>query len=139
MSRHDCTNFNCTNLEASSCHKDTEKEKGMLASLVITLPSTFEGGELVVTHQGMVKRFKPEKTTYSTSWVTFFADCKHEIKPVTSGYRLALVYNVVSLDKGPLPGPSTNTAIFRATKCIKKWRKLGYPSKVLRQTPFQSN
>eukprot|EP00029_Vermamoeba_vermiformis_P004973 TRINITY_DN1599_c0_g3_i3.p1 TRINITY_DN1599_c0_g3~~TRINITY_DN1599_c0_g3_i3.p1 ORF type:complete len:202 (-),score=5.82 TRINITY_DN1599_c0_g3_i3:1051-1656(-) len=41
-------------------HKDTEKEKGMFASLVITLPSHFKGGELVVSHQGLEKTFRPE-------------------------------------------------------------------------------
>jgi hypothetical protein len=29
----------------------------------------------------------------------FFADCEHEVKPVRSGYRCCLVYNL-SLDKG---------------------------------------
>ncbi len=121
-------------------HKDTEKEKGMFASLVVTLPSHFKGGELIVKHQGIEKKFRPENPSYSTSYVSFFADCKHEIKPVTSGYRLALVYNVVSLDNGPLPSPASNSSIFKAIKCLKRWKnKFDGPSKVSINSPQTFN
>lgn len=33
-------------------HRDTEKSDGMFATLVIVLPSEFEGGEVVVEHDG---------------------------------------------------------------------------------------
>src|SRR6202022_4560267 len=33
-------------------HRDTEKAPGMFATLVIVLPSTATGGELVVRHKG---------------------------------------------------------------------------------------
>eukprot|EP00172_Hildenbrandia_rubra_P000645 Plantae.Rhodophyta-Hildenbrandia_rubra.ctg13508.p2 GENE.Plantae.Rhodophyta-Hildenbrandia_rubra.ctg13508~~Plantae.Rhodophyta-Hildenbrandia_rubra.ctg13508.p2 ORF type:complete len:191 (+),score=39.20 Plantae.Rhodophyta-Hildenbrandia_rubra.ctg13508:439-1011(+) len=33
-------------------HRDTEKGERMFATLVVQLPSEFEGGELVVTHEG---------------------------------------------------------------------------------------
>eukprot|EP00029_Vermamoeba_vermiformis_P004972 TRINITY_DN1599_c0_g3_i2.p1 TRINITY_DN1599_c0_g3~~TRINITY_DN1599_c0_g3_i2.p1 ORF type:complete len:554 (-),score=61.78 TRINITY_DN1599_c0_g3_i2:733-2394(-) len=113
-------------------HKDTEKEKGMFASLVITLPSHFKGGELVVSHQGLEKTFRPENPSYNTSYVSFYADCKHEIKPVTSGHRLALVYNVISLSKGHLPSPTSNNVTFMAMRYLKRWTRLDNgPSKVL--------
>ncbi len=102
-------------------HKDTEKAPGMFASLVVTLPSIFTGGELVVHHQGMTKTFKPEKPAYNTSYTAFFADCEHEIRPVTSGYRLVLIFNVVSLGTGPLPQPRSNDTIFKAMDCIQRW------------------
>ena len=31
------------------------------------------------------------------------ADCKHELKPVQSGFRLALVYNLIHISDGPMP------------------------------------
>ena len=31
------------------------------------------------------------------------ADCKHELRPVQSGFRLALVYNNLNLSTGPDP------------------------------------
>src|SRR3954447_21900385 len=33
-------------------HRDTEKAPGMFATLVVALPSSFAGGELVVRHKG---------------------------------------------------------------------------------------
>lgn len=104
-------------------HKDTEKTAGMFGSLVVTLPSTFAGGELIVHHQGMSKQFTVDNPSFSMSYVAFFADCKHEIMPVRSGYRLALVYNLVSLGLGPLPSPASNESVRSAIECIKKWKE----------------
>lgn len=33
---------------------------------------------------------------YVPSFTAFYADCKHEIQPLTSGYRIALVYNLIN-------------------------------------------
>ncbi len=104
-------------------HKDTEKQAGMFGSLVITLPSTFSGGALVVHHQDMSHTFTVDNPSFTMSYVAFFADCKHEIQPVTSGHRLALVYNLISLDKGPLPSPTSNESVHAAAECIKKWKQ----------------
>lgn len=38
-------------------HRDTEKRAGMFATLVIVLPCDYEGGELMVRHQGQEKCF----------------------------------------------------------------------------------
>lgn len=38
-------------------YRDTEKAEGMFATLVIMLPSEFEGGEHVVRHAGKQKIF----------------------------------------------------------------------------------
>ncbi len=38
-------------------HQDTEKEPGMFGSLLVQLPATHEGGDLVVEHAGKVARF----------------------------------------------------------------------------------
>ncbi len=71
-------------------HQDSEKDDAMIATLVVTLPSPHTGGELVV-HQG------GQTTTYraSISLVAFYADCLHEVLPVSSGYRMALTYNLL--------------------------------------------
>src|SRR4051812_3182134 len=37
-------------------HRDTEKTKGMFATLVVCLPSRHEGGTLVVEHEGTCER-----------------------------------------------------------------------------------
>ena len=73
-------------------HKDSEKEDAMLASLVVTLPSSFAGGALTIEHQG--DKLACRGTKGSLSFVAFFADCEHAVLPVTSGYRVALTYNL---------------------------------------------
>jgi 2OG-Fe(II) oxygenase superfamily len=73
-------------------HQDSEKADGMIGSLVVLLPSDARGGALVIEHHD-------EKVSYRGSpkqivLVAFYADCRHEVRPVTSGYRAALTFNL---------------------------------------------
>jgi hypothetical protein len=73
-------------------HQDSEKADGMIGSLVVLLPSDAKGGGLVIEHHD-------EKVSYRGSpnqivLVAFYADCRHEVRPVTSGYRAALTFNL---------------------------------------------
>lgn len=74
-------------------HQDTEKADAMVGSLVVTLPSSFTGGALVVTHGGQRATYR--STRSSLSFVAFYADCRHELRPVKSGYRIVLTYNLM--------------------------------------------
>jgi 2OG-Fe(II) oxygenase superfamily len=74
-------------------HQDTEKDDAMVGSLVVTLPSSFTGGDLVVHGGTGTERFKSSKTALSL--VAFYADCRHEIQRVRSGYRIVLTYNLL--------------------------------------------
>ncbi len=78
-------------------HKDTEKEKGMFGTLIIGLPSRYTGGELVIHFDGAseVADFSENTDKYAINYAAFYADCDHEVKPLTSGYRVCLVYNLV--------------------------------------------
>jgi hypothetical protein len=76
-----------------AAHQDSEKDDAMIATLVVVLPSRHAGGELVV-------HGPDDATTYKGSargitLVAFYADCRHEVLPVSSGYRTALTYNLV--------------------------------------------
>ena len=77
-------------------HRDTEKEKGMFATLILQLPSRFTGGELVVRHNGReyVHR-SSDQASYGCRFAVHYADVEHEVKPVTSGRRVAAIYNLV--------------------------------------------
>ena len=78
-------------------HRDTEKADGMFATLVIQLPSRFTGGSFVVTHNGKTETFamhEPKTSPYSCRYVAHYADCEHEIMPIESGHRLALIYSL---------------------------------------------
>jgi predicted 2-oxoglutarate/Fe(II)-dependent dioxygenase YbiX len=74
-------------------HQDSEKSDDMVATLVVTLPSASVGGELVVEHGG--ERISYRSSDKSLSLVAFYADCRHEVRPVTSGYRVSLTYNLM--------------------------------------------
>ena len=88
-------------------HRDTEKVAGMFATLVVVLPSVSTGGELVVRHKGREARlgFALRRTSSEATFAAFYADCVHQVLPVTSGCRLALVYNLLRRAKGPAPEP----------------------------------
>jgi hypothetical protein len=66
-------------------HRDSEKADDMLGTLVVVLPSRFTGGELVIEHQG-------ERRTVRGS----AQQLHHEVRPVRSGYRIALTYNLIA-------------------------------------------
>jgi hypothetical protein len=87
-------------------HRDTEKSPGMFATLIVALPSLHTGGELEVRHRGRKARLDLLCTDFSElAWAAFYADCEHEVLPITSGCRLVLVYNLRRLGKGRLPRP----------------------------------
>ena len=87
-------------------HRDTEKSAGMFATLIIALPSVHAGGELVVRHRGREVRLDLRGDDPSeVAFAAFYADCVHEVLPVTSGCRLVLVYNLLRRGKGRLPRP----------------------------------
>ncbi len=78
-------------------HQDSEKDDDMIGSVVVTLPSSFTGGALVVRHRDQIATYRSSKG--DVSLVAFYADCRHEIKPIKSGHRVVLTYNLV-LRKG---------------------------------------
>jgi hypothetical protein len=77
-------------------HRDTEKVDGMFATLIVCLPSRHEGGTLVVSHDRQSKEieFGGPQGEYKVQYAAFYTDCRHEIRPVTAGYRVCLVYNL---------------------------------------------
>ncbi len=73
-------------------HQDSEKADGMIGSLVVLLPSDSRGGALVVEHHD--EAVSVRGSSRQLVLAAFYADCRHEVKPVTSGYRAALTYNL---------------------------------------------
>jgi hypothetical protein len=74
-------------------HQDSEKNDSMVGTLVVTLPSSYAGGELMVGHNEEWKSYRGSKTALSL--VAFYADCRHEVLRVKSGYRITLTYNLL--------------------------------------------
>jgi predicted 2-oxoglutarate/Fe(II)-dependent dioxygenase YbiX len=74
-------------------HQDSEKDDSMIGTLVVTLPSSYTGGELMVGLGEEWKAYRGSKTVLSL--VAFYADCRHEVLKVRSGYRITLTYNLL--------------------------------------------
>jgi len=102
-------------------HRDTEKTSNMFATLVVCLPSRHEGGTLVVRHDGQTKRidFGGKGGGFKTQYVAFYADCEHEIEPVTAGYRVCLVYNLATTGKRQPSAPENAAAVAQACDLLR--------------------
>lgn len=102
-------------------HLDSEKTPGMFGTLVVCLPSSHQGGELVLRHDGKTVMFDTSVTSeFEVSFAAWYSDVLHEVKPVTSGHRLVLTYNLIQKGGGTRPVPESITAheeqIVRALK-----------------------
>src|SRR5713226_8601440 len=81
-------------------HRDTEKADGMFGTLVVVLPSAHSGGELVIRHgtrEVSLNLSSPEVS--ELIFAAFYADCEHEVKPITDGKRVCLTYNLSLAEK----------------------------------------
>jgi hypothetical protein len=104
-------------------HRDTEKVPGMFATMMLVLPSIHSGGELVVRHAGreVALDLRPEEPS-ELGLAGFYADCVHEVRPVTSGFRVCLVYNLRFVDRSrPPKAPDYRGVEARATEALRDW------------------
>jgi hypothetical protein len=114
-------------------HRDGEKLDRMVATLVIVLPSAFEGGELVVRHDGEERTldFGGADRTFRIHFAAFYADCEHEIRPLRAGYRLCLIYNLtLAKAKKPIAAPSFSGQTETIARLLREWAESGAPHKL---------
>ena len=100
----------------------------MFASLIIVLPSKFEGGQVHVSHGSSKDVFDISPSSeFTTSALAWYTDVVHEVKPVTSGYRLAISYNLVNTVPGLPPPhlPDMHSAVSAVERIFRRWKK-GY-------------
>jgi len=109
-------------------HRDTEKTGGMFGTLVIALPSEHRGGELIVRHEsGEVPIQLQAEEESELRYAAFYADCEHEVRPIESGHRLCLVYNLVRTgkkSKTPPQAPDYREQIDAAAEMLTAWKTL---------------
>ena len=116
-------------------HRDGEKLDRMVGTLVIVLPSAHEGGELVVSHNGERHEiaFPGAASGFELSYAAFYADCEHEVRPLESGYRLCLTYNLVLAKPGRgkrLGAPSYGPVVDEVAGLLTFWCEDRYPQKI---------
>ncbi len=93
-------------------HQDTERKKGMFATLVIVLPCQYKGGEFDIFFDGTHHTIDFSDSPDTFNHIAFYADCEHAIAPLTAGYRLTLVYNLIKTQpNSELPTPTTTSHI----------------------------
>lgn len=110
-------------------HRDSEKEDGMFATLTIQLPSQYKGGQLIVRHDGKTRTSDfssyDSSNAFSTFFNAFYCDCEHEVLKVTEGYRMCLVYNLIS-DRSEIPkAPRRNDLEVQLKTLIENWEYQG--------------
>jgi hypothetical protein len=85
-------------------HQDTEKHPGMVGTLVLVWPSPHIGGELVVRRGSDQAHFASQHLNADTiRWCAFYADCRHEVLPVSEGWRVVLTFDLVLPAKNATP------------------------------------
>jgi hypothetical protein len=101
----------------------------MFATIVIILPSEYSGGKVRVSHG-------TKKTTFDTAassavdftLLAWYTDVKHEVKRITSGFRLALSYKLIHTARNTLPPsiPDSDAAIANLTAVLRNWEDNRY-------------
>lgn len=98
-------------------HQDTEKHRGMVATLVLVWPSAHIGGELRVQHDNEVARFASQHLRADAlRWFAFYADCRHEVLPVDEGWRIVLTFDLVLAPAAAAPPPPAHPALLDALR-----------------------
>lgn len=102
----------------------------MFATVVIVLPCDFEGGEVRVSHGGKsaILDVSEDAADCKFSVLAWYTDVVHEVKPVKSGYRLALSYNLIHTSTS-LPRPTVpllDPATENLRRALQMWNDGGY-------------
>ena len=93
-------------------HQDSEKSDGMIATLVVVLPSEYAGGAITVEHRGETRVFRRQASQKSElSLLAFYADCQHSVSAITSGVRVALTFQLSLTGQGQRASPVRTEAL----------------------------
>ncbi|KAI9715498.1 MAG: hypothetical protein M1812_005974, partial [Candelaria pacifica] len=105
-------------------HRDSEKAARMFGTLVVCLPSEHEGGQVWLNHGGREEKFDTAKTSaFEQSYIAWYADVTHEVRPVTSGNRLVLTYNLIDTAPGtPQTAASVGNEKLKLHNIIAFWK-----------------
>ncbi|XP_065882896.1 uncharacterized protein [Dysidea avara] len=102
------------------------RTNNMFGSLLIQLPSVYEGGVLTVCHNGKKTKFSfgGSDACGNVYYAAFYADCGHKIQPITKGHCLFLVYNLLytGVEECPVP-PDYSKQVSTIVSSIKAWNE----------------
>ena len=108
--------------------RSTERAPGLVA----VLPSEFTGGEIHISHDGEDKVFDTAKdSAFETTVLAWYTDVTHEVKEITSGYRLALSYHLINTSPGINIAPyipNGDSSLQSLREIFSKWSENEYPA-----------
>ncbi len=100
-------------------HQDSEKADDMIGTLVVILPSNATGGELTVRHRGTESVYRSSRSLIT--FVALYADTVHEVRPLDSGYRVVLTYNLRLAGDSTAPTPAVPaSALIEAADLVER-------------------
>ncbi|KAJ7904418.1 hypothetical protein B0H14DRAFT_2662734 [Mycena olivaceomarginata] len=113
----------------------TEKAKGMFATIVVVLPSLFQGGAAHLSHGDLSTTIdsSPQSLT-NVSVLAWYTDVVHEIKPITGGYRLAIAFNLIQTANSRPKLPETSDFLTKLRHVLLSWKQR--PASTAKQLNF---
>jgi len=113
---------------ALSTFSSYSAEKIGFATLVIILPSSYTGGQVQISHAGSTETF--DFATHSSTdscLLSWYNEVLPEIKPITSGYQLSLIYDVIPMSSAVPQLPKVHTSISQLRAVLHRWSEGHYP------------
>ncbi|EKM60040.1 uncharacterized protein PHACADRAFT_206249 [Phanerochaete carnosa HHB-10118-sp] len=102
----------------TAAHNEFKSSESAFARVLVIVPCEYDGGAVHVSHDGLVAAYDNARTNhFQTTVVAWYTGATVETKPISSGGRLALLYDVVNTAQCPapsLPPPSPMTKRFDA-------------------------
>jgi 2OG-Fe(II) oxygenase superfamily len=105
-------------------HQDSEKAEDMIGTLVVSLPSKFTGGSFVIEHHDEIQRVGGSNTKLTL--IAFYADCRHEVRPIKQGHRIVLTYNLIA-EGGPVAAGSPEMRADLLTELVRDFFETPMP------------
>lgn len=108
---------------AAPAASSTRSNNKVFGRLVITLPTSFQGGALVVSWKGKSRTFDVcLKSAFKSTFAAFWTECQYEFLPVTEGCRLSLTYNVIYTGSGNPPSLTLDPMAL-IEEGVEEWRQ----------------
>ncbi|OBS19613.1 hypothetical protein FPOA_11338 [Fusarium poae] len=114
-------------------HKDSEKEQGMVGTLIICLPSQHEGGDVHLSFGSQFKHFSTAPASkFDLTSISWFSDVTHEVTKLTSGYRLVLTYKLFIRGNSFISASTARDKTEHLRALLDKWKSQSWqPDRII--------